>query len=52
MTVKAMRKYIARSLAGKSWLSKKLTLIRVNSMTTGEVLRTYYLLIDRRNENE
>lgn len=52
MTIRAMRIYIVRALAGKSWLSRRLTLMRVNAMSTGEVLRTYYTLTDRRNENE
>lgn len=52
MTIKAMRKYIVRSIAGKSRFSKLLALRRVNAMSAGEVLRTYYLLIDRRTENE
>ena len=52
MTLKAMRKYIIRALAGKSWLSKWITLQRVNAMSAGEVLRTFYLLTDRRPIDE
>ena len=52
MTLRAMRKYIARALAGKSKLSKWIAVQRVNAMSAGEVLRTYYLLTDRRTDSE